>query len=250
MISPKKQRVYQQGSKDWGLAHLDTNDIIDTKHIVKQDYMQHLSPQEQYKVTVKENYENLMNYRRQLIDEQFRPLDLYYTEQKQRFDSNDIDLIDKSERYMEERITGAFAKKMARYDTSQETIKLIKFVEWATKRGGDAFNQSKKNKTQGQADQDNELRKPFWTRTYVIGKREFRFERKFINEYMKRVDVFVKDNGQAYHDYKRRALFPKISDTTQAFQQAKGDDGEGIGFIEYQEAQICELYNIFSTVCR
>ena len=88
-----------------------------------------------------------MNFRRQLIDEQFRPLDLYYDEQNQRFDSNDIDLIDKAERYMEEAITGAFAKKMARYDTSKETIKLIKFVEWAIKRGGDAFNKVKKRKT-------------------------------------------------------------------------------------------------------
>ena len=48
---------------------------------------------------------------------------------------------------MEEAITGAFAKKMARYDTSKETIKLIKFVEWAIKRGGDAFNKIKKRKT-------------------------------------------------------------------------------------------------------
>lgn len=80
-----------------------------------------------------------MTYRRQSIDDQFKPLDLYYAKQRAKFDSNDIDLIDNAERYMEESITGAYAKKMARFDTSIETIKLIKFVEWAIKRGGDAM---------------------------------------------------------------------------------------------------------------
>ena len=66
---------------------------------------------------------------------------------------------------------------------------------------------------------------------------------------MQRVNVLVKDNEQAYHEYKRRALFPKITDNTQAFQQAKAD-GAGMGFVEYQEAQIRELYDIFVSVAQ
>lgn len=190
-----------------------------------------------------------MKYRRQLIDEQFEPLDLYYAEQTAKFDTNDVDLVDKAERYMEEALTGKYAKRMARYDTSLEIQKLIRFVDWAIKRGGDAFNQIKHKPIEQCSEEELEMRKPFWTRTYYTGKQEFRFDRKFINEYMQRVDVFVKDNQQAYHDYKKRSLFPKISDKTQAFQQSKGETGEEVGFVEYEEGKIREMYDIFRVVC-
>ena len=179
--------------------------------------MRHLSPSEQHQITVTTNYDNLMGYRRHMINEQFKPLDLYYNEQTARFDSQDVDLVDKAERYMEEAITGKFAKKMARYDTSIEIQKLMKFVDWAIKRGGDAFNQIKRKPLELCTEEEKEMQKPFWTRTYYTGRQQFRFDRKFINDYMQRVDVHVKDNAQAYHDYKRRALFPKISDKSQAF---------------------------------
>ena len=64
------------------------------------------------------------------------------------------------------------------------------------------------------------------------------------------MNVLVKDNEQAYHEYKRRSLFPKITDNSQAFQQAKGSGGEAMGFVEYQEAQIKELYDIFVSVAQ
>ena len=52
-----------------------------------------------------------------MIDKQFEPIDMYYEKQKNKFDCDDIDLIDKAERYMEEALTGKHAKKMARYET-------------------------------------------------------------------------------------------------------------------------------------
>ena len=85
---------------------------------------------------------------------------------------------------MEEAITGDYARKMARYDTSIKTIKLIKFIEWAIKRGGDAFNKIKRKPIEYCTEEELEMRKPFWTRTYYTGKQEFRFDRKFINDYM------------------------------------------------------------------
>lgn len=58
------------------------------------------------------------------------------------------------------------------------------------------------------------MRKPFWTRTYFVGKHEYRFDRKFIDEYMTKANVMVKDNESAYHDYKKRALFPKLTESS------------------------------------
>ena len=50
--------------RDLGLKHLNHNKIIDTRNITKAEYMQHLSPQEQKGITVTQNYDNLMTYRR------------------------------------------------------------------------------------------------------------------------------------------------------------------------------------------
>ena len=99
-------------------------------------------------------------------------------------------------------------------------------MEWAIKRGGDAMGQTSQGPKRAElTEEEKELRKPFWTRTYYSGKQQFRFDRKFINEYMQRVNVFVKDNEQAYHDYKKRSLFPKLTDQSHAFQHQKGQDG-------------------------
>jgi hypothetical protein len=90
-------------------------------------------------------------------------------------------------------------------------------VEWAIKRGGDAFNDANNKQDYELTEEEREMKKPFWTRTYFIGTKEFRFDRKFINDYMQKANVMVKDNESAYHDYKKRALFPKITDKSQAF---------------------------------
>lgn len=63
----------------------------------------------------------------------------------------------------------------------------------------------------------------------------FRFEKKFVNDYMKRVDFLIKDNESAYHDYKKRSLFPKVSDNSQKYLQAKVEEGKEMGFVEYHE---------------
>lgn len=83
--------------------------------------MQHLTPTQRLSITITQNYDNLMQYRRNTMREQFKPLDLFYSEQRTRFNSNDVDLVDKAERYMEEAVTGNIAKRLARYDTSEET---------------------------------------------------------------------------------------------------------------------------------
>ena len=67
------------------------------------------------------------------------------------------------------------------------------------------------------------MRKPFWTRTYFNGKQEFRLDRAFINEYIMGVNRIIADNEKAFHDYKKRALFPRVSDRSQAFLQAKSE---------------------------
>ena len=138
---------------------------------------------------------------------------------------------------------------MARYEQPEKISKLIKFVEWAIRRGGDAFNDANLKGSDELTKEEKEMKKPFWTRTYFIGTKEFRFDRRFINEYMQNANVMVKDNQSAYHDYKKRALFPKISDKSQAFMKNKSSTGQSMGFVEYQEAQIKELYDLFVTLC-
>lgn len=79
-------------------------------------------------------------------------------------------------------------------------------------------------------EEDREMRKPFWARTYFVGTREFKLDRDFIDGFMKSANVMVKDNRQAYHDYKKRALFPKVTDPGKAFLQH-----ENMSFVEFQE---------------
>ena len=81
-----------------------------------------------------------MDFKTQAIKDQFKPLDFYYEKERSKFHSNDIDLIDKAERYLEEAVTGKNAAKMKRYEISQNVQDLMKFVDWAKARGGDAMN--------------------------------------------------------------------------------------------------------------
>ena len=159
-------------------------------------------------------------------------MDHFFEKCTKKFDSQDIDLIDKAERYMAEALTGAKAKKEERYQTPQSITKLIKFVEWAKKRGGDdAFNELKRKGENQMTEEEKEMSKPFWTRTYFVGKQEFRFDRKWVNDFMKRPDIYVKDNESAYFDYKKRALFPKATETKKAYMKP-GEERKELGFIE------------------
>ena len=65
-------------------------------------------------------------------------------------------------------------------------------------------------------EEEKEERLPFWAKTYMVGKKEFRFERKFIDKHMNNANALINDNASAYHDYKKRELFPKMSDNDQA----------------------------------
>jgi len=127
---------------------------------------------------------------------------------------------------MEESLTKKVALNMKRYETSKEVLRLIKFADWAQQRGGDdAFNES--NPKNALTHEEKEMNKPFWERTYIVASQPFKFDRKFINDYMKRADFLIKDNESSYRDYKKRALFPKISEN-----KHKDDAGEELGFIE------------------
>ena len=86
---------------------------------------------------------------------------------------------------------------------------------------------------------------------------------------MNRADALVKDNEKAYHDYKKRELFPKISEqahlnNTNTQRQSPGrknkaDMGskaaatknvEPMGFVEFKEKQIQDMYDLFLVVCK
>ena len=67
---------------------------------------------------------------------------------------------------------------------------------------------------------------------------------------MNNANALVKDNQSAYHDYKKRALFPNISDSDQAHLRTMNRLGEPMGFVEYQEHKIKEIYQLFITVCK
>lgn len=189
-----------------------------------------------------------MEYRQKKIDDQFKPIDMFFDKQRSKFDTDDIDLIDKAERYMEEVLTGKNAKSMAKYETSEEITKLIEFVDWAKQRGRGALEEGvTKKDTSLTQEEIEEMKKPFWERTYKVGKRPFRFDRKFINDYMKRADVLIRDNENAYYDYKKRALFPNISDNTS--KNRKDAATEELGYIESREKEIKDLYNTFVSIC-
>jgi hypothetical protein len=122
-------------------------------------------------------------------------------------------------------------------------------VEWAKQRGGvDAFKERSFKKDTALTQEEKEQKKPFWERTYIVAKQPFKFERKFINDYMKRADFVIKDNESAYFDYKKRALFPRIADNNNKYNE--DDAGEELGFIEHNEKQINDLYKTFVGICK
>ena len=65
---------------------------------------------------------------------------------------------------------------------------------------------------------------------------------------MKRADFLIKDNESAYHDYKKRALFPKINETKQAYLKAEDKGREPLGFIESKEKELKDIYKVFVEV--
>ena len=134
-----------------------------------QGYFTHLNSNEKRAQEIVQNFDKLMSYKRSAIKEHFKPLDIYFKEHNKKFTTNDLDLIDKAERNMEEIVHGYKRKRMERYDTSPDIERLIKFVEWATARGGDAFNEANYKKDTDLTEEEKEMKKPFWTRTYWVG---------------------------------------------------------------------------------
>ena len=47
---------------------------------------------------------------------------------------------------------------------------MVKFVDWAAARGGDAMNEGAYKKESEMTEEEKEQLKPFWTRTYMTGK--------------------------------------------------------------------------------
>lgn len=75
---------------------------FDVRDLRNQDYFLHLNEGEQRAQEIVQNFDKLMSYKRSAIKEHFKPLDLYYKEHNKKFTTNDLDLIDKAERNMEE----------------------------------------------------------------------------------------------------------------------------------------------------
>ena len=179
-----------------------------------------------------QHYEKLMRVKRQRIRDQFKSLDFFYANKEksraaailpratavgcgQGFSKHTMDDIELAEIFEKEWGEKAITEPQEKIDDAQ-LDKLVKFVDWAVKRGGGALNDAKTKKEEELTEEEREMRKPFWARTYFIGasKREFRLDRDFINAYMQRASHMVKDNESAYHDYKRGRLFPRIMDSS------------------------------------
>ena len=112
-----------------------------------------------------------MRIKEQAIRDQFKPLDFFFDEQRPRFKASDIDLIDKAERYFQDALSGKFAAEKVKYEIPEKVKKLMKFVEWAEKRGGDAFFVDVHEKPIDElTEEEKEMKKPFYARTYYVGQ--------------------------------------------------------------------------------
>ena len=67
---------------------------------------------------------------------------------------------------------------------------------------------------------------------------------------MNNANAMVKDNESAYYDYKKRSLFPKMSDPDQEHLRTKNRFGKTMGYVEFQEHKVKEIYMLFLTVCK
>jgi len=75
----RQYKSVRRDVKDKAIEHLKANRVIDEAQTMpSKDYMQYLSPTQRRAILVNTNYDNLIEMRRQLIDEQFKPLELFY----------------------------------------------------------------------------------------------------------------------------------------------------------------------------
>ena len=86
----------------------------------------------QYNIT--QNFDEIMAYKNQRIEDTSEALRVYYADRPQQFDSNDQDLVDKAERHYEHKLNSM--DRWADYKTDPEVAKLMDFVTWAKSRGG------------------------------------------------------------------------------------------------------------------
>ena len=79
---------------------------FDVRDLRNQDYFLYLDPEQQRAQEIVQNFDKLISYKRSAIKEHFKPLDVYYKEHNKKFTTDDLDLIDKAERNMEEKVHG------------------------------------------------------------------------------------------------------------------------------------------------
>ena len=123
-----------------------------------KNYMVFLQNKDRRRIEIQNNLDDLLGYKQKRVNKAFKAVDYYFDNYQDQIDINDVDLIEKAEKYYHEKTVG-LSQKMQRFKEDPETIKLEKFVEWAKSRGGmEAFNQLS-GKTEDQLTKEEKLNK-------------------------------------------------------------------------------------------
>ena len=208
--SPKANNTFEKTVGDIsGYEKMLDSNVLSGRQ--KKSYMNHMSPRQRRRIEVQENLEDLLQYKQRRINKQFKPIEYYFNNTKDKIDFNDVDLAEKANEYYRDHYLGQGKhSKFMKYDDDPEIIKLMHFVEWAKSRGGlEAFNQLSGKGEDQMTKEDREMTMPFWRRTYMCNGKEYYLDPIFVNASACNIEFAVRDNPSAYQAYKKRELFPQ-----------------------------------------
>lgn len=186
-------------------------DIADTYKEEKKDldFLTKLTEEQARGVLHSENIDKMYEFKRGRIKKELEVIEEFYREKKSQFTEEDVDLIDKAERYHFNKTAKNDQKKLRDVDTETDEVKsFIKPLSKAITNGClDKYFQAEAEKET--ITQSPEKEKPFWRRNYKVGNFEFKLKINDIERQIVGADHAITDDPTTFYRFKKRALFSK-----------------------------------------
>ena len=131
-LKSQSQRQYSQTMKSQ-VGFSENADIADTYKEEKKDmdYLTKLSETQARGILHSENIDNLYAFKKQRIKKELEVIEEFYKEKKSKFREDDVDLIDKAERYHFNKTAKNDQKKLR--DINTETAEVQGFIKSLSK---------------------------------------------------------------------------------------------------------------------
>ena len=185
------------------------------------DYLTKLSEKQARGILHSENIDNLYAFKKQRIKKELEVIEEFYKEKKSKFTEDDVDLVDKAERYHFNKTAKNDRKKLRDINTETEEVQgFIKSLSKAiTQKSLDKY--FKQAAAKDKITQSPEKEKPFWRRNYKVGNYEFKLKINDIERQIIGADHAITEDPATFYKFKKRSLFPK-GDITEILAKTEG----------------------------